>query len=215
MGMDYKTFKLIQQYNRVIMWNSFAGKDENSDKSQQHERVIEEIDEFEAHTNTPVGENHAMRVKVLDDICDIFVTASFLDYMTCGGKSCSLYGMPQNERIQNIVRNGNFHELRDELYVVNALYVVNSIINTPNYDDIDFVGAIEHVVDSNFSKFIPRGANALLEAALVEFAKKGEDVYVVDSNLYHVIKRKSDDKIMKPKICFREPQLDKFIKKGA
>lgn len=211
--MDYKKFKLIQQYNRVVLWNNFAGKNEFSNWENQADRVKEEIKEFFSHTQIPLGNDFDRKNLVLDDVCDIFVTASFLDYMNQFGKGCSLYYIEPHEDVIQLVKSGNIHEVKPFFTDIEySLGVVYSIIMSGS-DEYDFLGAIEEVIDSNYSKYIPYGANTLLKSALEEFESNGEDVYVVDSNLYHVIKRKSDDKVMKPTVCYREPLLDKFIKK--
>lgn len=209
--MNYKKFKLIQQYNRVLVWNGFAGKTVDEPTLNQIERVREEITELNVTTSVPIGNDYDRKVQLVDDLADIFVTAAFLDNMNYAGTRCSVYCYGTNDKIDELLANRNYHELKSFITVDNALKVVSEIALSDKNDCFDLLGAIENVMDSNFSKFIPRGANNWLALALDEYKDK-EDVYVVDSSLYHVIKRKHDDKIMKPSVCYRKPELDKFVK---
>jgi hypothetical protein len=125
--MDYKKFKLIQQYNRVAMWNDFAGNSPHDDPSNQLDRVIEEMKEFKGHTETPIGADYARKVAIVDDLADIFVTAAYLDYMNFHGSRCSVYGYRPNDKIDSYLISGNYHELRNVITPENALKVVCEI----------------------------------------------------------------------------------------
>lgn len=210
--MNFKKFKLIQQYNRVLLWNEFAGKKVNDSPFNQIERVREEISELNVTTSVPIGNDYERKVLLVDDLADIFVTAAFLDNMNYGGTRCSVYGYDTNEIVDELLMNQNYHEIKTIITVDNALKIVSEMALSECNESFDLLGAIEHVMDSNFSKYIPRGAKNWLDIALKQFESEGVDVYVEDSQLYHAVKRVGDDKIMKPTVCYRPPALEKFVK---
>jgi hypothetical protein len=204
--MDY-----IAAYNRVAYWNAIAGNTNwtITKIDQQVEYVESEIGELEVSNRTLFESSEDKLEAIIDDIADIFVTASFLHYMTSGGL-CPLYSMDLNhvDRLETYAYN----ELARGMTAWNALNRVYAV-----YEDFDIILAISKVMDSNFTKMIPLEFAGAIEDAKAYFDKElgACEYYIHQSGGFVTFKRRADDKIMKPANWFKKPNnLKECIFKG-
>jgi hypothetical protein len=194
--MDY-----IAAYNRVAYWNTIAGNTNwtITKIDQQAEYVESEIGELEVSNRARFESSDDKLESIIDDISDIFVTSSFLHYMTSGGL-CPIYAMDLNhvDRIETYAYNN----LARGMTAWNALNRVYAV-----YEDFDIILAINKVMDSNFTKMIPLEFTDAIEEAKTYFDKElGVGEYNIhQNNGFAVFKRRSDDKIMKPVNWFKKP----------
>lgn len=91
---------------------------------------------------------------------------------------------------------------------IDILVVTLGLLQKLQYAGVDIEGALSAVAENNLSKFTEDPDVASLTVA--SYQRKGEAVYVTDFGAKKVIKRLSDDKVMKP-IDFKSVELDKFI----
>lgn len=97
-------------------------------------------------------------------------------------------------------------------------YVVSGAISLATTSQFDLIGAFEEVHHSNMSKFClsQEAAEKAIRVRMQEESKKEDytDAYVekvqVGANLYYVIKRAVDGKVLKG-LDFFEPKLSKFM----
>lgn len=191
---DYSMF-----VKRVIDWNRTANKLKPAytpeDLANQKARVIEELNE----AYMAIKDDNYTELR--DAICDIFVTASYLDYMI-NFKDESFY-----KRYKKTTST-----LYKEAYILPALDKIRQAIEINSYDklayyifrlcesiNVDIKQDLVLVLENNDSKFLTSHEDAISSTEM--YIAKGESVYVhqdVESGMY-VILRTSDNKVMKPK----------------
>lgn len=91
---------------------------------------------------------------------------------------------------------------------IDILVVTLGLLQKLQYAGVDIAGALSAVASNNLSKFPEDEEIATLTVA--SYARKGEEVYVTKFGTKNVIKRLSDDKVMKP-INFKPVELEEFI----
>lgn len=110
-------------------------------------------------------------------------------------------------------------ETGDSMAIQRGLgYVVSGAISLATTSQFDLIGAFEEVHHSNMSKFClsQEAAEKAIRVRMQEESKKEDytDAYVekvqVGANLYYVIKRAVDGKVLKG-LDFFEPKLSKFM----
>lgn len=189
---DYSPF-----VKRVIEWNRTANKLKSQytaqDLDNQKDRVIEELNE----AYTAIAENDYIELR--DAICDIFVTATYLDYMV-NYNDDSFY-----KRYKKTTST-----MYKEEYIRPALDKIKQAIEIDSYDklayyvfrlcesiNVDIKADISLVLDNNDAKFLSDFADATASAEM--YNDKGENVVIHQSGNLYVILRVSDNKVMKPK----------------
>lgn len=202
---DYSPF-----VKRVIEWNRTANKLKTQytteDLANQKDRVIEELNE--AYDAIKADDYTELR----DALCDIFVTASYLDYMV-NFKDDSFY-----KRYKKTTST-----MYKEAYILPALDKIKQATEIDSYDklayyifrlcesiDVDIKADLSLVLDNNDSKFLSSYDDAVASAEM--YAAKGETVtihHAKESNLY-VLLRTSDNKVMKPK-NFKSVELSSSV----
>lgn len=215
--MDYRKYALLKQYDRIAMWNAFAGneaylacsKTQQLNVTNQRKRIEEEINELKEHvTKTDYPSERERLVAILDDFADIFVTGAYHDYMVKEAKGCGVYAQSETDYINNLLMTDDFATIANEITVENAIKITSQIALTTKFKKFDLVGAVECVMDVNFSKFIPVGAKVWLEETKQLY--KDEDIYITTGEVYHSVRRKGDNKILKPS-GFTPPDLNKYV----
>ncbi len=208
--------------DEIVAWNDAAGKYPSSREASvdellnQEARVVEELNEL----------IHAMDegdlTETLDAVCDIFVTASY--YLALTKTSAEInddYVLPpgQQELIMKVLKElasdetrpeGRTREvLRDNKFVSATLRAAISLVRDL---PVDFLGAQQAVNDNNASKYVE--SQEVADASVAHYASKGEEVKAHESSYLgrkvFVLKRTSDDKIMKP-VGFVGVELSPFI----
>ena len=91
---------------------------------------------------------------------------------------------------------------------VDILVVTLGLLQKLQYAGVNIDGALSAVAENNLSKFTKSEEIANLSVASYE--KKGEKVYVTKFGDLYIIKRLSDDKVMKP-IDFKSVELTSFV----
>lgn len=197
--------KLQTEIRRINSWNRIAGKanvlEEGGDPvalqtaiNNQKERVEEEIGELmetmkkRVHITDPDIKKEYY-IGILDDVCDIMVTAAF--YRTLTGMTLDI---PQDQVSAAIV------EQLDNITFDNCYQMVGmmALQETPNFD---FIGGLEAVNDNNFEKFVKLnsyGSTRQIDETVAMYDEQGVETYVAYNEGYAVILRCSDDKVMKP-----------------
>lgn len=190
---------------RVIEWNRIANKLKpqytTQDMNNQKARVLEELEEaYDAINKRDYTE-------LRDALCDIFVTATYLDYMV-NYKDDSFY-----KRYKKTTST-----MYKEEYILPALEKIKLAIEIDSYDklayyvfrlcesiNIDIKADIALVLDNNDSKFLSNIEDA--NASVEMYASKGEEVHIHCTDGLYVLLRASDNKVMKPK-NFKSVELD-------
>lgn len=190
---DYSQF-----VKRVIEWNRVANKLKPSystdDVDNQKARVKEELDE----AYKAIAESDYTELR--DGICDIFVTATYLDYMI-NYKDDSFY-----KRYKKTTST-----MYKEEYILPALDKIKQALEIDSYDklayyvfrlcesiNVDIKLDLTAVLDNNDSKFLTD--RKLAEETVDMYVAKGESVTIYEhSDSLFVILRTSDNKVMKPK----------------
>ncbi len=208
--------------DEIVAWNAAAGKFPGERAAtleellNQEARVVEELKEL----------IHAMAeddlTETLDAVCDIFVTASY--YLALAKstqlsiESCVL-PPAEIETIQaqladlaqqaDNLPERTTEQMLDNPFIVKSLEVSLALVRDL---PVDFIGAQQAVNDNNASKYV--ASEAVAAQSVAHYAAKGEEV-VAHSSSYlgapvFVLKRTSDDKIMKP-VGFVSVELAPFI----
>lgn len=116
------------------------------------------------------------------------------------------------KELEEGINNNNVEEILDgflDVFVTNA-----GIGQKLEKLGVDVIGAARSVADNNYSKFIDFGQLEELQDTLKKYHQEGTLVYSIgnpESNLW-VVKRESDDKVMKP-YSFTPVNLEKHIPK--
>lgn len=191
---DYSSY-----IHRVIQWNDVAGKLKTQyseeDIANQKERVLEEVEE----TLAAIKSNN--RVEIKDGICDIFVTAAYLDYMI-------------NYKDHSFFKR--YKKTTSTMYKVEylepAIHKIKQAIEIDSYDkmayyifrmcesiDCDIKSDLTLVLDNNDKKFL-KTLDEVTDS-MSYYDSKQIPVYYVFSEQYnlYVILQKSDNKVMKPR----------------
>jgi hypothetical protein len=183
---------------QVIQWNDIANKLKDSyseeDVDNQKSRVIEELNEaFEAY-------NDKNSIELRDAICDIFVTACYLDFMV-NYKDESFY-----RRYKKTTST-----MYKEAYLIPAFNKIKEAIELNSYDklayyifrmcesiNVDIKRDIEKVLDNNNTKFLDTEEDAV--KSVNHYKSQNQDVFFLFNEKYNkfVILRKLDNKVMKP-----------------
>ena len=187
-----------QYVKRVITWNEVASKLKTEynldDIKNQKDRVTEELNEAYA----ALDKND--RTELRDAICDIFVTAVYLDYM-----------VNNDANFFKRYRKSTSTMYKEE-YIRPALDKIAAAIEIDSYDKLayyvfrlcesikcDIKQDITLVLDNNDSKFLKDLETA--QESVEMYRTKGEDVRIhhsVEHSMF-VLLRNSDNKVMKPK----------------
>lgn len=208
--------------DEIVAWNAAAGKFPGERAAtleellNQEARVVEELKEL----------IHAMAEKdlteTLDAVCDIFVTASY--YLALAKnrqvsiESCVL-PPAEIETIQaqlaelaqqaDNLSERSIEQMLDNPFIVKSLEVSLALVRDL---PVDFIGAQQAVNDNNASKYV--ASEAVAQESVAHYAAKGEEVVAHASSYLgesvYVLKRTSDDKIMKP-VGFVSVELAPFI----
>lgn len=229
--------RFVQQIENVVKWNAVARNGEHDFSedaiARQGDYVRSEIRE------TLVGCMEFDRKEVLDGIADIFVTLVYKHYLQTNGEVVN----PQDEELVSIA---SYHEpfkkaskqpgyeLWDYCLASERVFPI-LISNEIKYDPnallsdllefmcwselafgVDIMDVVEHVMDSNWSKF-PKvedvNVNYEVRTITEKMASKGfKDIVGVVNEEHGVIVFRSDNgvgKIMKPS-TFWEPNCAKF-----
>ena len=208
--------------DEIVAWNAAAGKFPGERAAtleellNQEARVVEELKEL----------IHAMAeddlTETLDAVCDIFVTASY--YLALAKntqvsiESCVL---PPAEiktiqaRLADLAQQADnlpertTEQMLDNPFIVKSLEVSLALVRDL---PVDFIGAQQAVNDNNASKYV--ASETVAQESVAHYAAKGEEVVAHASSYLgapvFVLKRTSDDKIMKP-VGFVSVELAPFI----
>lgn len=208
--------------DEIVAWNAAAGKFPGERAAtleellNQEARVVEELKEL----------IHAMAeddiTETLDAVCDIFVTASYYLALAKNTQvsvdSCVL--PPADiETIQtqlaDLAQQADNPPERTTEQMLNNPFIVKSLeVSLALVRDlpVDFIGAQQAVNDNNASKYV--ASEAVAQESVAHYAAKGEEVVAHASSYLgapvFVLKRTSDDKIMKP-VGFVSVELAPFI----
>lgn len=208
--------------DEIVAWNAAAGKFPGERDAtleellNQEARVVEELKEL----------IHAMAeddlVETLDAVCDIFVTASY--YLALAKNSAisieecvvppadleSVRGQLAQlaQQVESLPQR-SIEQMRENPLIVQSLQVSLALVRDL---PVDFIGAQQAVNVNNASKYVT--SEAVANESVAHFAQKGEEV-VAHASTYlgtpvFVLKRTSDDKIMKP-VGFVSVELSPFI----
>ena len=204
------TLDLREQYQRVVEWNIKAGKLPDpvlpSDILFQEGLVREELDELmyeiKLADSTQDADNE---VECLKEFCDVFVTATYLDYLHLAAKDEMI--LPDvasqvmlgayDEASVSPYENSDFFKLWEDssnLQTFKLLTYILKYIGTPVEEILDAV------LDNNDLKLFTNLSEADEQLTLLD----NEEDYYIDTNSYggteyYCVKRKSDNKVMKPK----------------
>lgn len=193
--MDLLKREYIDAYNRVAHWNTIAGNisHEKKDIDNQIGYTLSEIKELRDNQKTIFADKTMQMAAYIDDLADIFVTSAFFNYQMNMFNSCSIYQYDIEQRsIFDIPKNLDEH---------NALRIMCS-----SWKEFDMIHAIQKVMDSNFSKFVPIKFMGIVTESLEKLQSEHGNVYIVENQGYAVFKRESDNKILKP-LTYRPPFL--------
>lgn len=188
-----------QYITRVIQWNDVAGKLKTSysaeDINMQKERVLEEINE----TLDAIEKNDFIETK--DGICDIFVTAAYLDFMI-NYKDSTFY-----KRYKKTTSTMYKPE-----YLVPAINKIKQAMEIDSYDKMayyifrmcesincDIKKDLQLVLDNNDKKFLTNLDE--VNGTIQYYQQQGIEAMYRYSEQYqkYAILRKSDNKVLKPK----------------
>jgi len=199
--------------DEIVAWNSAAGKfPDQRDATQlellnQEARVVEELDEL-VHA---IAEDDL--TETLDAVCDIFVTASYylalaknhsvsindcvVPPLELGALEQQLAALAKQAELLSGMTKRTSAELRDNPFIVDCLQLSLALVRDL---PVDFIGAQQAVNENNASKYVADEEHAA--ESVQHYAAKGEEVVAHRSsylgNEVFVLKRTSDDKIMKP-----------------
>lgn len=208
--------------DEIVAWNAAAGKfpaDRDATLEEllnQEARVVEELNELV----------HAMAeddlTETLDAVCDIFVTATYYLALAKNNKvsveSCVVPPADLEQLKVKIsalakqaqaMRDRSLEQLRDNQFIVDSLKVSIALVRDL---PVDFIGAQQAVNENNASKYVVD--ETVAADSVAHYAAKGEEV-VAHASAYlgspvFVLKRTSDDKIMKP-VGFVSVDLTSFL----
>lgn len=211
--------------DEIVAWNAAAGKFPTERDAtleellNQEARVVEELDELV----------HAMAeddlIETLDAVCDIFVTATYYLALAKSSQasveSCVVPPADLDELKVQIselakqaksMRDRSIEQLRDNQFIVDSLKVAIALVRDL---PVDFIGAQQAVNENNASKYV--SDEKIAADSVAHYAAKGEEV-VAHASAYlnspvFVLKRTSDDKIMKP-VGFVAVDLKPFLYAG-
>jgi len=208
--------------DEIVAWNAAAGKFPGERAAtleellNQEARVVEELKEL----------IHAMAesdlTETLDAVCDIFVTASYylaLAKNTQASIESCVVPPAEIETIQaqlaelaeqaENLPERSVAQMLDNPLIVKSLEVSLALVRDL---PVDFIGAQQAVNDNNASKYV--ASEAVAQESVAHYAAKGEEVVAHASSYLgkpvFVLKRTSDDKIMKP-VGFVSVELAPFI----
>lgn len=183
----------IDAYNRVAQWNFIAGNTshDSSAMSNQILYTLSEIDELRDHQKTVYADRDVQFTAYIDDLADIFVTSAFFNFQMNAFNTCSIYQYDIEER--------SIFDIPSGLDEHNALRIMCS-----DWKEFDMISAINKVMDSNFTKFVPLKFMGVVAESFEKLSDEHGSVYVVENQGYAVFKRESDNKILKP-ITYRSP----------
>lgn len=216
----------VDLLKETIKWNEVArlGTHNFSKKAKdlQMKCLVEELTELIEACD---AEDH---VEALDAMCDIIFVAIYGDFLSGGGDinyniyECS-YGQINTfeghaegnelrylrdvaESLKDLAETG---EVGDDVYK----YATSAFSNIGLlFFDMDFKGAYEEVVRSNFTKF-PSTADVMLGAEITWFdtTSKYDDVCVEEYDGRYIFRCDGGDgKIVKPRL-FKEPELEQYL----
>lgn len=197
--------QFINLYNDVARWNFVAGNTsyDMSDIKNQTLYTQSEIKELEDNQKAYFDTKTARYTAYIDDICDIFVTSAFRDYQLNKFSSCFLYELtPQTKSLKDL-------QPANTLTPTCALGFVFA-----DWEEFDIIGAIEKVQQSNWSKFIPIQYAGAIADSVEKLTLEHGEVYTVENEGYCIIKRKSDNKILKPTTYFKPQNLKMCLYKN-
>lgn len=199
--------------DEIVAWNAAAGKfpgERDATESEllnQEARVVEELNELVS----AIVEDDL--TETLDAVCDIFVTASYylalaknesVSIDSCVVPPAELAALEQQlaqlaaHANQTTAATGRSVEaLRDNQFIVDTLRLSIALVRDL---PVDFIGAQQAVNDNNAAKYVRSATQA--DESVKYYAEKGEEVVAHKSTYLgddvFVLKRTSDDKIMKP-----------------
>ena len=208
--------------DEIVAWNAAAGKFPGERAAtleellNQEARVVEELKEL----------IHAMAesdlTETLDAVCDIFVTASYylalakntqVSIESCVVPPAEIETIQAQlgelaEQAENLPER-SVAQMLDNPLIVKSLEVSLALVRDL---PVDFIGAQQAVNDNNASKYV--ASEAVAQESVAHYAAKGEAVVAHASSYLgkpvFVLKRTSDDKIMKP-VGFVSVELAPFI----
>ena len=208
--------------DEIVAWNAAAGKFPGERAAtleellNQEARVVEELKELiRAMAESDLTET-------LDAVCDIFVTASYYlalakntqvsiescvvppaEFETIQAQLAELAEQAENLPERSVA------QMLDNPLIVKSLEVSLALVRDL---PVDFIGAQQAVNDNNASKYV--ASEAVAQESVAHYAAKGEEVVAHASSYLgkpiFVLKRTSDDKIMKP-VGFVSVELAPFI----
>ena len=200
-SFEEKVVRLETELNRVVEWNTIAGKADVIGKSQhemamaltnQRERVFEECNELAATLSAKLkGETDGrdFYVRLVDDLCDILVTSSFYRFME---------GKPMSVTTDRV--SASLIERVDEINLENS-YQFLSMLALQETPQFNLINAFRAVNDNNFEKFIRLTdplSSRIISETIEMYDEQGEETTVLYNSGYAVILRTSDNKVMKP-----------------
>ena len=208
--------------DEIVAWNAAAGKFPGERAAtleellNQEARVVEELKELiRAMAESDLTET-------LDAVCDIFVTASYylalakntqVSIESCVVPPAEIETIQAQlaelaEQAENLPER-SVAQMLDNPLIVKSLEVSLALVRDL---PVDFIGAQQAVNDNNASKYV--ASEAVAQESVAHYAAKGEEVVAHASSYLgkpvFVLKRTSDDKIMKP-VGFVSVELAPFI----
>ena len=208
--------------DEIVAWNAAAGKFPGERAAtleellNQEARVVEELKELiHAMTESDLTET-------LDAVCDIFVTASYYLALAKNTQVSIDFCVVPPAEIETIqaqlaelaeqaekLPERSVAQMLDNPLIVKSLEVSLALVRDL---PVDFIGAQQAVNDNNASKYV--ASEAVAQESVAHYAAKGVEVVAHASNYLgkpvFVLKRTSDDKIMKP-VGFVSVELAPFI----
>lgn len=207
--------RMKASYEMIILWNQLAGKDNKDQETlaMQLERVKEEVDEF-LSLKKASSENRSHYRMMMNEACDMFVTAGFLNYLKGGVfpsfdevKGVNLdFDKSLTKNIEMMTGVNEEIEVKEIVKGFTALAIFIDEFKTELVSKLlkpivlfDVVGALDAVILSNFSKYVQsdqENAKFITDQTVKRYGK--DQIDMTENSGFLIFKRKSDDKVMKP-----------------
>lgn len=222
MTLPTYAYPLKRFADEIVAWNAAAGKFPGERDAtleellNQEARVIEELKEL-IHAMA-----HNDLTETLDAVCDIFVTASYYLALAkntsvrieeCVVPPAALASVEAQldalARKIELLPERSLEQMRNNSLIVESLELSLALVRDL---PVDFLGAQQAVNANNTSKYVT--SEVVANESVAHYASKGEAVVAHASSYLgspvFVLKRTSDDKIMKP-VGFVGVDLAPFI----
>lgn len=194
---------LTAQAERVKRWNILAGRNPSE---PTHEDIVNQWNlVVEEGKETIKGFYEKDIVELMDGVCDVFVVGSYHVGLVANEMGIQLPDLVITEgyvqdSLEGVIGDlDRFIKAEDQRDIAKLIDIVMGLAALVNGN---MEGALEAVLDNNDSKFIKNDKDTALEAMDYHTEVKGVECYIdevpFDGDTYYIIKRKSDNKVLKP-----------------